>query len=567
MSGGQFDYDVLVIGSGFGGSVSALRLTEKGYDVAVLEMGRRWRDEDFPKTTWNLRKWLWAPAVGCYGPMRLSLLKNSFFFSAVGVGGGSLVYAQTLYEPLPGFYTDRQWSHITDWRSELAPHFDQASRMLGVTENPRETRADLLLKEVAVDMGLGADACHPTNVGVFFGEEGRTVPDPYFGGAGPERAGCVFCARCMTGCPNNAKNTLPKNYLHLAEHSGAKVLAETTVVDVRPRTGGGYDVHTVRTGRRIGKQRQVLTADQVVFSAAAIGTQRLLHRLRDGGSLPDVSPRLGELTRTNSESMGAAVTSIKKADDLADGIVLTSSLHVDDRTHVEIVHYGKGSNAMAGLLTPLVEGHEKRTLRWLLGLLRHPLVFLRGLNLRRGSERSIVVVTMQDVDNSLTTYTKRGLFGRRKMTSKQGPGDPNPVWIPEGSEVTKRLAEKLDGHAYGTLPDVFNIPMTAHFIGGCPIGASPDAGVVDPYQRLFGHPGLHVVDGSTISANLGVNPSLTITAQAERAMSFWPNKGEADPRPALGSPYQRLPAVKPHHPTVPETAPGALRLPIVKVTS
>jgi cholesterol oxidase len=560
-----FDYDVLVIGSGFGGSVSALRLTEKGYDVGVLEMGRRWRDEDFPKTSWNLRKWLWAPALGCYGPMRMTLLKNSFFTSAVGVGGGSLVYAQTLYEPLPGFYTDRQWAHITDWRTELAPYFDQASRMLGVTPNPRETHADRLLKEVAVDMGLGADACHPTNVGVFFGEEGKTLPDPFFGGAGPERTGCVFCARCMTGCPNNAKNTLPKNYLHLAENAGAKVLAERTVVDVRPRASGGYDVHTVRTGRTFRKQRQVLTADQVVFAAAAIGTQRLLHKLRDGGSLPDVSPRLGELTRTNSESMGAAVTSIKKADDLADGIVLTSSMHVDDRTHVEIVHYGKGSNALGGLLTPLVEGHDRRSWRWFVGLLRHPGVFLRGLNLHRASERSIVVVTMQDADNSLTTYTKRGLFGRRTMTSKQGPGDPNPVWIPEGSDVTKRLAEKLDGDAYGTLPDVFNVPMTAHFIGGCPIGDGPESGVVDPYQRMFGHPGLHVMDGSAISANLGVNPSLTITAQAERAMSFWPNKGDADPRPALGSSYQLIAAVKPLHPTVPESAPGALRLPIVKV--
>ena len=558
-------HDVIVIGSGFGGSVSALRLTEKGYDVAVLEMGRRWRDEDFPETSWNLRKWLWAPALGCYGPMRLSLLKNSFFMSAVGVGGGSLVYAQTLYEPLPGFYTDKQWAHITDWRDELAPYLDQASRMLGVTQNPRETRADRLLQEVAADMGLEG-ACHPTNVGVYFGEEGKAAADPFFGGVGPERSGCVFCARCMTGCPNNAKNTLPKNYLYLAEQAGAKVFAETTVVDVVPRSGGGYEVHTVRTGRRLSKDRQILTADQVVFAAAAIGTQTLLHKLKDSGRLPGLSPRLGELTRTNSESMGAATTSIKKADDLADGIVLTSSLHVDDRTHVEIVHYAKGSNTMAGLLTPLVEGHDRRSLRWLLTLVRHPLVFLRGLYVRRGSERSIVVVTMQDVDNSLTTFTKRGLFGRRKMTSKQGPGEPNPVWIPEGSEVTKRLAEKLDGHAYGTLPDVFNIPMTAHFLGGCPIGDSPETGVVDAYQRVYGYPGLHIADGSAISANLGVNPSLTITAQAERVMAHWPNKGEPDPRPALGAAYERVTPVSPAHPSVPEAAPGALRLPIVEVS-
>jgi len=556
-------YDVVVIGSGFGGSVSALRLSEKGYRVAVLEMGRRWNDEDFPATTWSLRKWLWAPALGCYGPTRMTLLRNTFFVSAVGVGGGSLVYAQTLYQPLPGFYADKQWAHITDWESELAPYFDQASRMLGVTPNPRQVRADRLLREVAVDMGLGADACHTTNVGVYFGEEGKTAPDPYFGGAGPDRTGCVFCARCMSGCANNAKNTLPKNYLYLAEQAGARVYPETQVVDVRPRSAGGYEVHTVRTGRRIRKDRQVFTADQVIFAAAAIGTQTLLHQLKDKGSLPQISPRLGELTRTNSESMGSAVTSIKKADDLADGIVLTSSMHVDDRTHIEIVHYGKGSNTMAGLVTPLVEGHKHRLLRWILTLLRHPLVFLRGLNVRRATERSIVVVTMQDVDNSLTTYTKRGLLGRRKMTSKQGPGEPNPVWLPEGSEVTKRLAEKLDGHAYGTLPDVFNIPTTAHFLGGCAIGDSDQTGVVDPYHRVYGYEGLHIVDGSTISANLGVNPSLTITAQAERALSLWPNKGEQDPRPGVGEPYVRLVPVTPAHPAVPEGAPGALRLTVV----
>ncbi|MGH3267249.1 MAG: GMC oxidoreductase, partial [Trebonia sp.] len=454
-----------------------------------------------------------------------------------------------------------QWAHITDWRAELNPYYDQAKRMLGVATNPRTTPADIEIRKVAEQMGV-ADTFHPTDVGVFFGEPGRTVSDPFFGGVGPDRAGCIHCARCMTGCPHNAKNTTETNYLYLAEKAGAQIYPLTTVVDVRPRDGG-YVIETVRTGRWVRKQRKTFTAQQVIFAAASLGTQRLLHQLRDTGSLPDISPRLGELTRTNSEAIIAATA--KGHDDLADGVTITSSIHPEPHTHIEVVHYSKGSNAMYGLLTPLVDGTDHRFRRWLGINARYPLAFLRSLNLRHASERSIVLLVMQSLDNSLTTYRKRGLFGPR-MTTKQGKGEPNPTWIPAGHEVTRRLAENMGGDPRGMLNDVFNIPSTGHFIGGCPIGDSPETGVVDPYQRLYGHPGLHVIDGSAISANLGVNPSLTITAQSERALAFWPNNGEADPRPELGHAYRRIKPVVPKNPTVPDAAPGALRLPIVEVS-
>ncbi|RSD25988.1 GMC oxidoreductase [Amycolatopsis eburnea] len=549
------DYDVLVIGSGFGGSVTALRLTEKGYRVGVLETGRRFADDEFAKTSWRLRKYLWAPALGCFGIQRLTLLKNTFVMSGSGVGGGSLVYANTLYEPPDKFYEDPQWAHITDWKAELAPYYDQAKRMLGVVENPATTAADRVLAEVAGDMGIG-HTYRRTPVGVYFGQSGV---DPFFGGAGPVRQSCTLCGECMTGCRVGAKNTTVKNYLYLAEQAGAVVHPLTTAVSVRP-VDGGYAVDTVRTGRR---SRRTFTARQVVFSAAALGTQRLLHRLRDNGTLPRVSPRLGLLARTNSEAVLAA-RSLRKDTDYTRGVAITSSIHPDEVTHVEPVRYGRGSNVMGLMATVLVDGSPGRR-RWVLGLRelwRHRRDLLRIHNPRHWSERMIGLLVMQTLDNSVTTYTKRGLFGRR-MTTRQGAGAPSPEWIPAGHEVTRRVAEKIGGLPQGAWTDLVNIPITGHFIGGCTIGDSPETGVVDPYQRLYGHPGLHVVDGSAITANLGVNPSLTITAQAERAMAFWPNNGEADPRPALGAEYRRVAAVAPKNPVVPSDAPGALRLPVV----
>ncbi|MFC4857749.1 GMC oxidoreductase [Actinophytocola glycyrrhizae] len=558
------DYDVLVIGSGFGGSVTALRLTEKGYRVGVLEAGRRFADDEFAKTSWRVRDYLFAPALGCYGIQRITLLRDVMVLTGAGVGGGSLVYANTLYEPPEEFYRDPQWADITDWRAELAPHYDQARRMLGVTTYPMTTPADRVLCAVAGDLGVGG-TFHPADVGVYFGTgPGERAADPFFGGLGPERTGCTHCGSCMTGCRQGAKNTLVKNYLYLAERAGAQVHALTTATDVRPLPGGGYSVHTRRTGARIRTRARTFTAAQVVFAAASLGTQRLLHRLRDRGSLPGVSARLGTLARTNSEAVLAAKARTDDVD-YSTGVAITSSMHPDPATHVEPVRYGRGSNLMGLLMTVLVDPETGRR-RWVLGL--REMVRRRGdlgrlLVPRRWSQRTFALLVMQSLDNSLTTYTRRGLFGRRRMTTRQGAGEPNPVWIPAGHDVTRRVADKIDGIPGGAWTDLANIPLTGHFIGGCPIGATPDTGVVDPYHRLFGHDGLHVVDGSTISANLGVNPALTITAQAERAMSLWPDKGEPDRRPPLGAPYERLTPVRPGNPVVPESAPAALRLPII----
>ncbi len=555
-------YDVIVIGSGFGGSVSALRLTEKGYRVGVLEAGRRFADDELPATSWRARDYLWAPALGCTGIMRITPLRDTLVLSGAGVGGGSLVYANTLYEPPARFYADPHWAHITDWATELAPAYDQAKRMLGVTTYPHSSPADEVMKAVADDLGV-ADTFHPTEVGVLFGDRpGERVADPFFGGKGPERTTCTDCGACMTGCRHGAKNTLVKNYLHLAEQAGAAVHALTTVTDVRPRAQGGYLVRTRRTG---GVRREGFTADQVVFSAAALGTQRLLHRLRDRGSLPRISPRLGELSRTNSEAILGARS--RRADaDFTRGVAITSSIHLDESTHVEPCRYGDGSNAISLMMATLTDPEPGR-IRLASGV-RAMWRQRRDLRLlhdpRRWSQQTIPLLVMQTEDNSLTTFTRRRPWGRR-MTTRQGIGEPNPVWIPAAHDVARRVAEKIDGVPGGTWADLVNVPTTGHFIGGCPIGLTSAEGVVDPYHRLHGHPGLHVIDGSVVAANLGVNPSLTITAMAERAMAFWPNKGDTDPRPPMGAAYQRLRPVAPRTPTVPPLAPAAYRFSITPV--
>ncbi|MFC0007037.1 FAD-dependent oxidoreductase [Micromonospora siamensis] len=562
-------YDVLVIGSGFGGSVTALRLAEKGWTVGVLEAGRRFADDEFPQTSWRLRRFLWAPRLGCYGLQRITLLRSAdrsagggvMVLSGAGVGGGSLVYANTLYEPLDAFYADPQWRDVTDWRAELAPHYDQAKRMLGVTTYPVHTGADRVMRSVAERMGVG-HTFHATPVGVHIGRPGQRVADPYFGGAGPERTGCTHCGSCMTGCRHGAKNTLVKNYLWLAEKLGVQVHPLTTVTAVRPAAGGGYEVHTERTGAWLRRRRQVLHADQVVFAAGALGTQRLLHEMRATGALPGLSPRLGELTRTNSEAiLGASVPRQRARSagtDFTEGVAITSSFHPDPQTHIEPVRYGRGSNAMGLLQSLLVDGGPHRVRRWLGSILRQPGLAARMLSVRGWSERTVIALVMQSVDNSLTTRFRRGPLGRR-LVAGPGHGAPNPTWIPAGNQAVRLLAEEIGGTPGGALTEPFNIPMTAHILGGAAIGATPADGVVDPYHRVFGHPGLHVVDGAAVSANLGVNPSLTITAQAERAMSFWPNKGEEDPRPPLGAPYRRLDPVPPRAPAVPADAPAALR--------
>jgi cholesterol oxidase len=565
------DYDVLVIGSGFGGSVTALRLTEKGYRVGVLEAGRRFADHEHATTSWKLKDYLFAPAFGCYGIQRLTLLEHALILSGAGVGGGSLVYANTLYEPPDKFYADPQWGHITDWKAELAPHYDQARRMLGVVTNPIETEADRVLLEVADELGV-KDTFRRTPVGILFGppgtQPGTSVPDPFFGGAGPQRRTCTMCGQCMVGCREGAKNTLVKNYLHLAEAAGAKVMPLTTAATIRPlpaENGGeadgseGWAVDVVRTGRRGRGWERTLTAEHVVLSAASLGTQRLLHRMRDEGVLPRLSARLGELSRTNSEAILGARGRHKGADH-SYGIAITSSFHPDAVTHVEPVRYGRGSNLMALLSTVLVDG-DGSTPRWARALreMVRRLPDLRLFAVPHGwSEQAILLLVMQTLDNSVTVFTKKGLFGRRLRT-KQGIGEPNPSWIPVAHEVARRVSKHTDGMPLGSVTDLIERPVTAHFIGGCPIGDSSTSGVVDPYQRVYGYHGLHVADGSAVAANLGVNPSLTITAQAERAMAFWPNRGDPDPRPVQGEPYRRLAPVTPRTPVVPAGAPGELR--------
>src|SRR6476659_866571 len=575
----QPDYDVLIIGSGFGGSVSALRLTEKGYRVGVLEAGPRYADDEFAKTSWNLRKFLWMPKLGLYGIQRIHLLRNVMILAGAGVGGGSLNYANTLYVPQDPFFNDPQWKHITDWRAELLPHYEQAQRMLGVVQNPTFTDADKIMKEVADDMCVG-DTFVPPPVGVFFGpdgtkEPGKTVPDPYFGGVGPARTGCIECGSCMTGCRYGAKNTLVKNYLGLAETAGAQVHPMTTVTSFQQRSDAMWEVKTARTGRLLRRKRRTFTANHVILAAGTFGTQKLLFKMRDRGNLPKLSDRLGVLTRTNSESIvGAGRLSVRDDLDLTHGVAITSSIHPTSDTHVEPCRYGKGSNAMGLLQTLMTDGTGPQGTdvpRWK-QLFRNaeadPKGTLRLLNPRRWSERTMIALVMQNLDNSITTFTRKTKFGFRMMDSKQGHGEPNPTWIPAGNEVTRRIAKKIDGVAGGTWGELFNIPLTAHFLGGAAIGDTAEHGVIDPYQRVYGYPTLSVHDGASVSANLGVNPSLSITAQAERAASLWPNKGQVDQRPTQGEPYKRLAPIPPEHPVVPADAPAGLRrFPIEPVSS
>ena len=532
-------YDVVVVGSGFGGSVSALRLAEKGYRVGVLEAGRRFDATTLPKTSWDLRNFLWAPKLGLRGIQRITLLKDVVVLSAAGVGGGSLVYANTLYRPPAGFFADPHWAGITE--EELAPYYDLASRMLGVTTQPSMTPADVVIRRVAEDMGVG-HTFRRTPVGVFFGTPGETVPDPYFGGAGPDRTGCIECGDCMIGCRVGAKNRLDLNYLYLAERSGAVVHPETTVTRLSDQDGW-----------RVETTRGVFRADQVVLSAGALGTQRLLHAMRDTGVLPRLSARLGTLTRTNSEALLGAQTARVPAQLFSRGVAITSSFHPDADTHIEPVRYGPGSNAMGLLSTLLVDGGGRvpRPVRFLGQAVRHPVLLARSLSARRWSERTIIALVMQSVDNSLTVRRTRS--GR--LTTGPGHGPANPTWIPVGHEAVRRIADRIGGFPGGSIGDIFDIPMTAHILGGAVIGDSPQTGVIDPYHRVYGYPGLHVVDGSAIPANLGVNPSLTITAMAERAMALWPQAGEADPRPPVMAPYQRVEPVPPRTPAVPAHAP------------
>ena len=553
------DFDVIIIGSGFGGSVAALRLTEKGYRVAVLEAGRRFSDKDFPKTSWRLSRFLFMPRLGLRGIQRIHALPDVLVLAGAGVGGGSLVYANTLYQPPDSYFEDIQWRHITDWKAELLPWYEQASRMLGVAKNPYFSPSDQAMKDVAEEMGVG-HTFKMAPLGVHFGTgPGVIEKDPYFGGVGPDRSGCMQCGSCMTGCRFNAKNTLPKNYLGLAESAGASVFPEHTVESIEELPNGGWKV-TARKSRAWFGGRRSFTAGEVVVAAGTYNTQKLLHKMKDSQKLPKLSNSLGNLSRTNSESLVGAIMPHKGKIDFSKGAAITSSFFPDDHTHVEPVRYGKGSNFMGLLQTVMTDGDSSKVRRrqWLRTLFTKPHLIAKIFDVRRWSERTVIALVMQNVDSSIAVRGKRGIFGWR-LTSKNDSEHPNATYIPAANEVARRIAKNHGGTAGGHIGDLINAPFTAHFVGGCVISDDPNKGVIDPYHRVWNYPTLHVVDGASVTANLGVNPSLTITAQAERAFSLWPNKGESDQRPTQGSSYKRIEWIRPKAPFVPEDAYGALR--------
>jgi cholesterol oxidase len=545
-----FDYDWLVIGSGFGGSVSALRLAEKGYSVGVLECGRRFADDEFPRSTADLRRYFWSPRLGMKGIFRLTTFKDVSVVSGCGVGGGSLGYASTLYVPPRAFFEDGRWADMADWESVLAPHYAEAQRMLGVTQNPYEDPADQLLRELGEELGVG-DTYKRTPVGVYFGEPGVTVADPFFGGEGPDRTGCELCGRCMVGCVHGAKNTLVKNYLYFAERLGARVMPERTVVDVRPigapDGSDGYAVESVRSGAWGRKERRIDRARGVVLAAGPLGTNRLLQKCRLTGSLPLVSSRLGELVRTNSESILTVTVPEDYPDDLIRRVAISSSIYPDPHTHIETVTYGSGGDSMRLLYTLLVGDGTRltRPLKLLGEVVRHPGRLARALFAKRWSRRTIILLVMQTLDNAIALRPRRGPFGSFWLQTEQDPERPNPTFIPIANEAAEWFARRTGGIAQSALTEaLFNIPTTAHIMGGAVIAPDPSRGVVDGGQRVFSYQNLLVCDGSVIPANVGVNPSLTITALAEHAMSHVPPASGVRPG-GRGAPHADEPTSAP----------------------
>ena len=520
------DVDFVVIGSGFGGSVSALRLAEKGYRVVVLEKGRRLGPDEFPRSNWNLRRWLWAPALGFRGLFKMTFLRHVTALSGVGVGGGSLVYANTLPIPADEFFTARSWGALADWKAELAPHYPVVRRMLGAADNPRTTPADEVLREVGRELGRPDSDFRRSPVAVYFGEPGVTVPDPYFGGEGPPRSGCQFCGGCMIGCRHGAKNTLDRNYLWLAERRGVTVEPDTEATWVRPLPGGGYLVEALQGARRLGRTRRAWTAGQVVFAGGVLGTVPLLLKLREHpDGLPDLSPRLGDFVRTNAEAL-LGVVSGQRAVDHSAGLAITSVLHTDAHSHLEPVRYPAGSGFFRLLVAPNAPGPSApaRVARALATVLRHPVRFLRSWLVLDWARHTIILLYMRTVDGHLRL--RRGRLGG--LRSSVSAGVAPRASIPEASDLARRVGERLDGLPQGLLTELLlDIPTTAHILGGACMGATAEDGVIDASHRVHGYPGLYVVDGAAMSANPGVNPSLTIAALAERAMALVPPKGAA----------------------------------------
>jgi cholesterol oxidase len=520
-------YDWIVIGSGFGGSVSALRLAEKGYRVLVVEKGRRFAADDFPRTNWDLRRWMWRPSLGLRGIFQMSFFRHVTVLHGVGVGGGSLVYANTLPYPTAEFFQAPSWSALADWRTELEPHYATARRMLGAVRNPHETPGDRILLEIARETGR-EDHFREADVAVYFGASGETAPDPFFGGAGPDRTGCTFCGACMTGCRVGAKNTLDRNYLYLAEKRGVEVRAETEVIALRARTQGSYVVETKDTFGGYGT-RSRLTADRVVCAGGVMGTVPLLLAMReDPEGLPRLSPRVGDFVRTNSEALFAVVAPDRS--DLSDGIAITSILHTDEHSHLEPVRYGAGSGFFRLLAVPYARGRTSlgRVAGALASLFRHPRLWARALTVRDFARHTQILLYMRTLESNLSLRLGRSVFTgfTRGLVTQLDPSTKAPqAFMPDATALADRFAKKVGGASLALLTDMLlGTPSTAHILGGACMGASAEGGVIDAKHRAYGYDGLYVIDGSSVSANPGVNPSLTITAMAERAMSFVPAK-------------------------------------------
>jgi cholesterol oxidase len=530
-------HDFVIIGSGFGGSVSALRLVEKGYDVLLLEKGSEFAAEDFPKTNWNLRRWLWMPEIGCRGIFQMRFFKHVTVLAGAGVGGGSLVYANTLPIPKRGFFVSPSWAKLADWERELTPHYAVARRMLGATQVPFLTAPDRLLREIATQRGQ-ADAFESTQVSVHFSQPGETVPDPFFEGHGPARTGCIKCGACMTGCRHGAKNSLDKNYLYLARKLGLTLEANCEVVDVRPLEPGdgsaGYEI-TAKVGTGLlgaFRRRLKFKAKQVIFAGGVLGTVDLLLKLRER-SLPRLSERVGQQIRTNSESLIGVVTE-HRDQDLSKGVAIGSIYQTDEHSHLEVVRYGEGSGFFRLLMAPHVGGQAPGVVKLLQGVgraLRSPLHFLKSYFVPDWAKYTIILLYMRSVDGTLR-FRRKGVLGH--MGSDLEQGEKPSASIAEATELAGIVAEKTQGFAGSIMTETaLNIPTTAHILGGACMGWDASEGVIDADHRVFGYQGMFVIDGSAISANPGVNPSLTITALAERAMSKIPSKqaGWSSPLP------------------------------------
>ncbi len=509
-------YDYVVIGSGFGGSVSALRLSEKGYKVLVIEKGSWWKPKDFPKTNWNLKKWLWLPSLRFFGFFKLTFLRHVGILSGVGVGGGSLVYANTLPRPNSRFFNSGSWAGIADWENELEPHYKTAEKMLGATQNPKLFDADLALQEVAVRTNCQA-GFEPTNVGVFFGEPEKIVPDPFFNGKGPDREGCSHCGGCMTGCRHNAKNSLDKNYLYLAIKNGVEVLAKSKVTKVTTSGNGkdGYEITYSNSFSWLPSKKVTIKSKGVIFSGGVLGTVRLLLNMKKN-QLPKLSEKVGCDIRTNNESL-IYVVSRDKTKDFSKGIAIGSIFPSDENSHIEPVRYGEGSNFWKLMGVPLTYGSNFfiRFGKLMYHLVVHPVSWLRIYTARDFASRSVILLFMQHLDS--TVKFSRGIFN---LTSHISTGKAPTAFIPEAKKLAEETSKVIDGKAFVLSTEALTgIPTTAHILGGCPIGSTAETGVINKHQQVFGYENMFVCDGSAISANPGVNPSLTITAMTELAMS------------------------------------------------